>query len=54
MVMACFEMIEDHVDLLPGKVLAVPTRSTATAIDALTIIRDRLRTPLRHGAHRRQ
>jgi hypothetical protein len=33
-------MIQNHVDLLSGKVHAVPTRSTATAADAAAIIRD--------------
>ena len=28
-----FDMIQNHVDLLPGKVHAVPTRSTATVKD---------------------
>ncbi len=35
-----FEMIQNHVDLLSGKVHSVPTRSTATATDAAAIIRD--------------
>ena len=29
-----FDMIQNHVDLLSGKVHAVPTRATATAADA--------------------
>ncbi len=33
-------MIQNHVDLLSGKVHAVPTRSTATAAEAAAIIRD--------------
>ena len=37
---AGFDMIQNHVDLLSGKVHAVPTRSTATAADAAAIIRD--------------
>ena len=37
---ACFDMIQNHVDLLSGKAHAVPTRSTATATDAAAIIRD--------------
>ncbi len=32
-------MIQNHVDLLPGKEHAVPTRATATAADAAEIIR---------------
>ena len=40
MTAAGFDMIQNHVDLLSGKVHAVPTRSTATAADAATIIRD--------------
>jgi hypothetical protein len=40
-----FDMIQNHVDLLSGKVHAVPTRATATAADAAEIIRDmRLRS----------
>ena len=35
-----FDMIQNHVDLLSGKVHAVPTRATATATDAADIIRD--------------
>ena len=35
-----FDMIQNHVDLLSGKVHAVPTRATATASDAADIIRD--------------
>ena len=35
-----FDMIQTHVDLLSGKVHAVPTRATATAADAAEIIRD--------------
>ena len=40
---AGFDMIQNHVDLLSGKVHAVPTRSTpstATAADAAALIRD--------------
>ena len=37
---AGFEMIQNHVDLLSGKVHAVPTRSTAAATDAAANIRD--------------
>ena len=37
---AGFDMIQNHVDLLSGKVHAVPTRSTATATDAAHILRD--------------
>ena len=37
---AGFDMIQNHVDLLSGKVHAVPTRSTATAAEAAAIIRD--------------
>ena len=37
---AGFEMIQDQVDLLYGKMHAVPTRSTATAAAAAAIIRD--------------
>ncbi len=37
---AGFDMIQNYVDLLSGKVHAVPTRSTATAADAVAIIRD--------------
>ena len=33
-------MIQVHIDLLSGKVHAVPTRATATAADAAVIIRD--------------
>ncbi len=33
-------MIQNHVDLLSGRVSAVPTRATATAADAAEIIRD--------------
>ena len=44
---AGFDMIQNHVDLLSGKVHAVPTRSTATATDAAAIIRDMC---LRSGA----
>ena len=33
-------MIQNHVDLLSGKVYAVPTRATATAADAAEIIRN--------------
>ena len=35
-----FDMIQNHVDLMSGKVHAVPTRATATAADAADIIRD--------------
>jgi hypothetical protein len=35
-----FDMIQNHMDLLSGKVHAVPTRATATAADAAAIIRD--------------
>jgi hypothetical protein len=35
-----FGMIRNHVDLLSGKVHAVPTRATATAAEAAEIIRD--------------
>jgi hypothetical protein len=34
-----FDMIQNHVDLLSGKVHAVLTRSTATTADAAEIIR---------------
>ena len=44
---AGFDMIQNHVDLLSGKVHAVPTRATATAADAAAIIRDMC---LRSGA----
>ena len=44
---AGFDMIQNHVDLLSGRVHAVPTRATATAADAATIIRDMC---LRSGA----
>ena len=44
---AGFDMIQHHVDLLWGKVHAVPTRSTATAADAAAILRDMC---LRSGA----
>jgi hypothetical protein len=37
---AGFDMIQNHVDLLSGKVFAVPTRATATAADAAEIIRN--------------
>ena len=37
---AGFDFIQNHVDLLSGKVHAVPTRLTATAADAADIIRD--------------
>ena len=40
-------MLQTHVDLLSGRVHAVPTRATATAADAATIIRDMC---LRSGA----
>ena len=42
-----FDMIQNHVDLLSGKVDAVLTRSTATATDAAVIICD---VRLRSGA----
>jgi hypothetical protein len=35
-----FDMIQVHINLLSGKVHAVPTRATATAADAAVIIRD--------------
>jgi hypothetical protein len=35
-----FDMIQNHIDLLSGKVHAIPTRATATAADAAEIIRD--------------
>ncbi len=35
-----FDMIQNHVDLLSGKVHAVPTRATSTATDAADITRD--------------
>ena len=44
---AGFDMIQNHVDLLSGKVHAVATRATATAADAAEIIRDMC---LRSGA----
>ena len=44
---AGFDMIQNHVDLLSGKVHAVATRATATASDAAEIIRDMC---LRSGA----
>ena len=44
---AGFDMIQNHVDLLSGRVYAVPTRATATAADAAEIIRDMC---LRSGA----
>jgi hypothetical protein len=37
---AGFDMIQNHVGLLSGKVHAVPTRATAAAADAAEIIRD--------------
>ena len=37
---AGFDMIQNHVDLLSGKVYALHTRATATAADAAEIIRD--------------
>ncbi len=37
---AGFDMIQNHVDLLAGKVHAVPCRATATAADAAAIVRD--------------
>ena len=42
-----FDTIQNHVDLLSGKVHPVLTRSTATATDAAVIIRDMC---LRSGA----
>ncbi len=36
-----FDMIQTHIDLLSGKVHAVPTRATATAANAADIIRDK-------------
>ena len=42
-----FDMIQNHVDLLSGKVHAVATRATATAADVAVIIRDMC---LRSGA----
>ena len=36
----CWIMIQNQIDLLTGKVEKVPTRSTATALDAAAIIRD--------------
>ena len=44
---AGFDMIQNHVDLLSGKVHAVATRATASATDAAEIIRDMC---LRSGA----
>ena len=44
---AGFDIIQNHVDLLFGRVYAVPTRATATAADAATVIRDMC---LRSGA----
>ena len=41
MTAAGFDMIQNHVDLLSGKVHAVPTLATATAADTAEIIRDR-------------
>jgi hypothetical protein len=35
-----FDMIQTHIDLLSGKVHAVPTRATAMAAEAAEIIRD--------------
>jgi hypothetical protein len=35
-----FDMIQTHIDLLSGKVHAVPTRATAMATEATEIIRD--------------
>jgi hypothetical protein len=37
---AGFDMIQNHVDLLSGKVHVVPTRATATAADAAAILHD--------------
>jgi hypothetical protein len=37
---AGFDMIQNHVDLLSGKVHVVPRRATATAADAAAILRD--------------
>ena len=44
---AGFDMVQNHVDLLSGKVHAVRTRSTAMATDAAMIVRDMC---LRSGA----
>ncbi len=35
-----FDMIQNHFDLLSGKVHTVPTRATATAAEAAEIIRN--------------
>ncbi len=35
-----FDMIQNHVDLLSGKVHAVPSRATVTVADAVEVIRD--------------
>ena len=35
---AGFDMIQNQIDLLSGKVVATPTRSTATAADAARIL----------------
>ena len=40
MTVAGFDMIQNHVDLLSGKVQAVPTRATATAAEAAEILRN--------------
>ena len=40
MTTAGFDMIQNHVDLLSGKVHAVPTRTTATAAEAAEILRN--------------
>jgi hypothetical protein len=37
---AGLDMIQNHVDLLLGKLHAIPTRATATAEDAAAMIRD--------------
>jgi hypothetical protein len=37
---AGFDMIQNHANLLSGKVHAVPTRPSATVADAAAIIRD--------------
>ena len=43
---AGFDMIQNHVDLLSGKAHPVPTRSTATAMDAEATIRDMCLRPV--------
>jgi hypothetical protein len=50
---AGFDMIRNHVDLLSGKVHAVPTRSTETTADTAAIIRDDM-PGLRQGLGLRQ